>query len=331
MSSTSSLALGVDIGGSHSRAVLADGRGEVVGRGRGPGANRFSSAGSYREAVATAVATACDAAGDRTVRSAVVGVAGWVAGIEREVARPLADLLGNDPQPQIRVVPDVVSNHAAGSPRSAGVVLAAGTGAIAAQVRDGEVTARADGGGWLLGDEGSAVWIGLVAARAALRALDGRGPDTALVAPVVAALAADLPAGASDETRRAAVVEAGFAIPPAELGRLAPLVAAAADDGDQAAGDILADAAGALATTVRAVTDGDAPEQLVLAGSLLLSVGRLRDEVVSTLGATWPRTAISAGHDGAAGAAWLALANDRAARVTHTTHRRLCSPTSLRA
>ena len=60
-----------------------------------------------------------------------------------------------------------------------GVVTAAGTGVITFAVGSTAV-ARVDGWGWLLGDDGSAFWLGREAMRAVLRAHDGRGLATVL-------------------------------------------------------------------------------------------------------------------------------------------------------
>ena len=75
---------------------------------------------------------------------------------------------------------DIEAAFAAGSAAPDGTVLIAGTGAVAAAVRDFGVRRRQDGHGYLLGDRGSAFWIGSRAARAALAALDGTGEPTAL-------------------------------------------------------------------------------------------------------------------------------------------------------
>ena len=60
-----------------------------------------------------------------------------------------------------------------------GVVVAAGTGVVTLAVGAAEV-ARIDGWGNLIGDAGSAYWIGRAALDAVMRAYDGRGPATAL-------------------------------------------------------------------------------------------------------------------------------------------------------
>ena len=67
-------------------------------------------------------------------------------------------------------------------PAGCGVVLVAGTGSIAygrdARGREG----RAGGWGYLVGDEGSVVWIGTEGLRAASYDADGRGPSTLVTA-----------------------------------------------------------------------------------------------------------------------------------------------------
>jgi N-acetylglucosamine kinase len=75
---------------------------------------------------------------------------------------------------------------AAGSREEHGVVIVAGTGSMAwGRNRHGE-SAQVGGWGALLGDEGSAYDIAVAALRAACRASDGRGPDTALLPALLA-------------------------------------------------------------------------------------------------------------------------------------------------
>lgn len=73
-----------------------------------------------------------------------------------------------------------------------GLALVAGTGAAATRISDRRCTVSVDGDGWLLGDEGSGFWIGRGAVRAALRMADGRGDPTTLARSV--GLALGLPA-----------------------------------------------------------------------------------------------------------------------------------------
>jgi N-acetylglucosamine kinase-like BadF-type ATPase len=137
-------------------------------------------------------------------------------------------------------------------------------------------------GGWgpLLGDEGSGHTIGLAALKAAMRAADGRGPDTILHAALLkrfgAARAADLVGciHAPGVGRR-------------DVADAAREVLAAADVGDAVAAAILTGAAAELATHVRtlaernSLTSGVYP--LRLTGGLLAGSATLRHLVVESL------------------------------------------------
>jgi hypothetical protein len=81
-------------------------------------------------------------------------------------------------------------------------VVFSGTGAGAAVINDGAIVQRADGYGWLVGDEGSAVWLGKEAVRAALAAYDGRGSPTLLTDSVPRALLGPTVVAEIDSARR---------------------------------------------------------------------------------------------------------------------------------
>lgn len=325
MSSLDRAVVGLDIGGTHSRVVVADLGGRILARASGAGANRWSSARSLRATITATTTDALQATRDLEVVTAVVGIAGW--GDPSEVTAALAGCFASQPHPpHVQVVVDVVANHAAGSTARQGWVLAAGTGTIAAEVDDARVVHRVDGCGWLFGDEGSAVWIGVAAVRAALRALDGRGPSTELTATVAAFLAPDVARDAASDDLRQVIVETGLSRPPAELGQLAPDVVVVAQGGDEQARRIVSDAVEQLATTARAAVLTGSPSDLVLAGSLLLAPGPIQRGVVASLRRIWPSVAFTGGHDGAAGAAALALRGVTGEPLSEATHRGLCDP-----
>ncbi|MCI0359969.1 MAG: hypothetical protein L0211_15940, partial [Planctomycetaceae bacterium] len=62
-----------------------------------------------------------------------------------------------------------------------GIALIAGTGSLAWGRNEAGETARCGGWGYLLGDEGSGFAIAISGLRAAMRAADGRGPQTDLL------------------------------------------------------------------------------------------------------------------------------------------------------
>ncbi len=121
------------------------------------------------------------------VRGIAIGLAGGI--VRPDVEDTVADMVAarGVRQPPL-VVNDAETIFASGTSASDGYVLVAGTGAIALAIRDRRAVARVDGHGWLLGDHGSAVWIGLNAVRSVLEALDGRSRATSLVDAVPAAL-----------------------------------------------------------------------------------------------------------------------------------------------
>ena len=313
---STTLVVGVDAGATSTRCVAARLDGVVLGRGTAPGANRNSSGGPVAETLGTALGAALAGLDRSTVRLGVLGAAGSAgagrAAFRAEAARAWrgAGLTG-----EVVTVTDLEVAFAAGSAAGDGVLLLAGTGALAARFAGGELRRRCDGYGWLLGDEGSAVWIAVRALRSVLAALDGRGDPTALVAAAGEVFGLD---ETDPEELAQAVVAAGFARPPAELGRLAPAVSAAADAGDPVARRIAEAAADRLLRSYDTVAPA-APEVVVLAGSVLLTPGPVARAVrAGLLGRTGtpPRTA----RDGAAGAAALAIARFTGAPVPAAVH-----------
>ncbi|GIH41541.1 N-acetylglucosamine kinase [Microbispora corallina] len=297
------LFVGVDGGGTSTRCVVAAESGEILGRGRAGGANAVS----VRDPSANLLAALLAALGSLD-RSRVAGGVFGLAGAAQ--ARALAERAWSEAElpGRPRVVPDMLVAFTGTTDAADGTVLVAGTGAVGARVRSRRIVRRADGFGWLFGDEGSGVWLGRRAVAAALTALDGRGAPTALIGPVAAALLGeagdpqDVPALVAAAYDR--IAEAG----PAWLGSLAPAVDAAARRGDQVARDIVREAARRLGRTARVVgePDGTGEERgpLVLAGSLLTEPTELARLVRAELG---PRTTSLPAGDGAAGAAALAL------------------------
>ena len=139
--------------------------------------------------------------------------------------RELADDVGTV---AVEVVHDAcIALEAAFGPES-GLVIIAGTGSVVlARTRAG-TTRRAGGWGHLLGDPGSGYAVGRAGLRAVAAAFDG-GDDTALRARVAKAYGID---------DRAALLQKVYQEAWA-LQDVAPLVVAAAADGDSVATDIL--------------------------------------------------------------------------------------------
>ncbi|MFF9911129.1 N-acetylglucosamine kinase [Streptomyces sp. NPDC013457] len=257
--------LGIDAGGTRTRARLADaGTGAVLGEGVGGAGNVLSvaSADLVRN-LARAVRGAVPRGGAGAVVSVVAGFAGGGpgGGVEKAGSALAAALSGVGVAPdRVEVVGDADIAFASGPGAPAdGLVLIAGTGAAAARVERRRVVRTADGDGWLLGDAGSGYWLGREALRAVLRSLDGRGPATSLTEAVGEVCGA---------LTKEAVVGYGFGGHPVRLAALSPLVVEAARTGDATAGSLLDRAADELASTIGALAPCPG-EPLVVTGGLL--------------------------------------------------------------
>lgn len=317
------LVLGVDAGGTSSRAALFTMEGAPARRGRAGGANPGALGLDQAAANLTAaIGSALAGADPSQVAAVVVGLAGHPESCAKLVERVVGDLLPGTPAV---AVGDIVTAFAAGTAEDSGTVLISGTGAIAAKITGHRATATADGYGWQLGDEGSAFWLGRAAARTTIRALDATGPTasgppstwtTANGAPNAGAAGCTgggglvgmvvrhlVPEGLGEDpvARLAAAV---YARPPLALAELAPLVSRAAGDGDPLALSIVTAAASRLAGTVAEVYEPGLP--IVLAGSVLTTDGPIREAVRRAIRETLralpePTAATPAAHANAAG------------------------------
>jgi N-acetylglucosamine kinase-like BadF-type ATPase len=258
------LVIGIDAGGTSTRCVVATAEGATVGRGVAAGANPRSADGDPAGALTGALRQALSMVDRRRVTVGVVGSAGaGAAGRRAAEAATAAAWRASGLSGDVVTVTDLEVAFAAGTAAASGLLLLAGTGAVAAACRDGAVTHRCDGYGWLLGDEGSAVWIGREGLRCVLAALDRRAAPTALTGPVSELLTGATRPAAGGDAHAQALIAAAYALAPAALGRLAPVVADAAVAGDPAARQVIDDAVDrllhALVTVAREAAAGPEP------------------------------------------------------------------------
>ncbi|WP_371942652.1 N-acetylglucosamine kinase [Actinomadura chokoriensis] len=194
--------VGIDAGGTKTRCVVLTLGGALAGSGTGPGANP-NSGGDTAGALTTALREALGDLDRTHILTGVFGIAGaGSAGRPAAVtaARQAWQAVGLRGSPA--VVTDIAVAFAAGTSEPKGIVVFSGTGAGAAVISDGTIVQRADGYGWLVGDEGSAVWLGKEAVRAALAAYDGRGSPTLLTDSVPRALLGATVVAEIDSERR---------------------------------------------------------------------------------------------------------------------------------
>jgi glucosamine kinase len=251
------LFIGVDLGGSGTRAVLADAHGHVLAIGRGPTGLLGGSGAAARRYLARALEAVL-----APIAPQVQGVPCMVFAGTRGLSIPgrrdqlILQLRARLPSAaDVRVANDALIGLWGGLAGSEGAAVVAGAGSIAfARTADGR-EGRAGGWGYLLGDEGSAYWLGREALAHFLRALETRADFDSLCKAVAGTLGRSTPsdvltwyyAGQNQVTR---------------LADLAPLVSRAAEAGDTCAQLILARGGRALAEQASAAARQVWPESL---------------------------------------------------------------------
>ena len=310
------LAVGVDGGGTGTRAVLTtlDGRClgyGVAGRGNPISAGAESAAGAVLAAVRTAMASSGRAWSEVSV--IVAALAGQRAyGEGADLLRTLLRAEGFDGV--VVFASDLLATYFSGTAARFGYAVVSGTGACAIRVAGGRIEATADGLGWLLGDRGSGFWIGQRVAKAAIRDLDGAGRATALTHALLNRLGIADPAIRGEGRPQALeqLVSVLYGLPPIELASFAPLAFDASEDAVAAgilrrAGEHLADSLSAVLT---------APGPLVLGGGVLSRPGAVRDAFLHRLGDVADGLELRVVADGAVGAGLLAVAAGGGAATT---------------
>ncbi len=267
----SSFFIGVDGGGTRSRAVLIGDDGKEEGRVLGPSAVASASdpeAGA--QAVANICAAACRAVG-RTLPAD--GVFAGLSGAGRERARSAVELvLGRmGVGTKIAVGTDVRAAFHDAFEDGPGVLLIAGTGSIAwGRAEDGQ-EGRVGGWGHHIGDEGSGYAMGKEALRRVARHADGRAPETNLQRRILERLGLERVDELVHWTQEAT---------RGEIADLTPLVVETAEAGDEVAGEILVQAVeeleGHILTVLENLGPWHEPPAVVLAGGLLQPGGPLR-------------------------------------------------------
>jgi N-acetylglucosamine kinase-like BadF-type ATPase len=166
--------LGIDAGGSHTRAALVSEKGELVGMGfSGPANFRTKSFAESAQAIQEAVHQATRLV--TRVKAVCIGTAGLEEqGTEEEGKELLGQSIEAD---TVLLDTDAYIAWAGALKAQVGVITIAGTGSISLGIDNSARRHRAGGWGPYFGDEGSAYAIANQAIREALKVLDGRNQD----------------------------------------------------------------------------------------------------------------------------------------------------------
>ncbi|SDK29478.1 N-acetylglucosamine kinase [Streptomyces indicus] len=306
------LLIGIDAGGTRTRAHCADAEGRLIGTGdSGPGNALGVQPDELVRHLSEAIAAALpEQSRGRTVAVAA-GFAGGGFGRGREnaascLARALDHLHLSAQAVELYGDAEIAFASGPGAPAD-GLVLIAGTGATAGRISGRREVRLVDGHGWLLGDEGSGFWLGRQALKAALRAVDGRGPRGPLVERVLEAVTPGRGRSAEQSPElpplRDAIADWAYSRHPTALAALCPLVVEAAAEGDPPALALLDRAADELADKLAALGAREG-ELLVATGGLIAPGGPLTGRLAARVEPMGLR--MTAVRDGGAGAVALA-------------------------
>lgn len=271
--------IGVDGGGTRSRALVGDGEGrELGGAGGGPG---LIDPADPLVAAFRVAAVAREAAKRARVGLPARGLWAGLAGAGNETARAAVEKELKDRRLARRVIvgSDVEAAHADAFGNGPGVLLVAGTGSVVRAVDPRGEVATVGGWGALLGDEGGGYGIGLEGIRAVLRAADGREPETDLTDALLSETGAEGPRELADWAAGAS---------KGEIAALSLAVARVSKTGDVVAARVVHRALGAVREHLEAVlgrTGGWAGRPPVaFVGGLVREGGALREVVAEVAG-----------------------------------------------
>ena len=298
-----SCVVGVDAGATSTRALAIGLDGTVVGRGESGGGNPNSHPPEIAgKRVAEAARDAI--AGGGEVLACVLGMAGVSKFTDPEVVETYISTLRQiGVGCRVEIVSDAEVAFASGTAEPDGVVLIGGTGSIAARIVDRRLGSWVGGLGWMLGDEGSAYWMGREAVRVTLRRLQVGEAPSPLGEEV---LRASLPGRTAVERPRLAnrLIMAANAEPPIRLARFAETVSEYAAT-DPVAARIVEEAAELLARLAMDARTADERTPIVLAGSVIGPGSPVGVALREALAAYTP-VPVEFSPDGTIGAAWLA-------------------------
>lgn len=246
--------VGVDGGGTHTRARIRDRAGKLLGEGRAAGSNLELGISHAHANVLAAIASARLAAGLGIECEQQMGVGLALASAE------LADcyhamLAMPFPFASVKLTSDAFGACLGAFGGREGAILIAGTGSVGLIYHAGQIR-TCSGRGFPISDIGSGAWLGLRAIQQSLLCHDGILPPSTLAIRLMDRFKRD----------QAEVVRWAARAIPADYGHFAPWVFDAASDGDELANQLLDETCEQLRILLEGMTQLGARQIALLGG-----------------------------------------------------------------
>lgn len=246
--------VGVDGGGTHTRARIRDQAGKLLGEGRSAGSNLELGIAHAHANVLAAIASARITAGLGIECEQQMGVGLALASAE------LADcyhamLAMPFPFASVKLTSDAFGACLGAFGGLEGAILIAGTGSVGLVYQEGQIR-TCSGRGFPISDIGSGAWLGLRAIQQSLLCHDGILPPSTLAVRLLDRFKRD----------QAEVVRWAARAIPADYGHFAPWVFDAASDGDELANQLLDETCEQLRILLEGMTQLGARQIALLGG-----------------------------------------------------------------
>lgn len=246
--------VGVDGGGTHTRARIRDRAGKLLGEGRAAGSNLELGIAHAHANVLAAIASARITAGLGIECEQQMGVGLALASAE------LADcyhamLAMPFPFASVKLTSDAFGACLGAFGGREGAILIAGTGSAGLVYQEGQIR-TCSGRGFPISDIGSGAWLGLRAIQQSLLCHDGILPPSTLAVRLLDRFKRD----------QAEVVRWAARAIPADYGHFAPWVFDAASDGDELANQLLDETCEQLRILLEGMTQLGARQIALLGG-----------------------------------------------------------------
>jgi glucosamine kinase len=263
--------LGVDAGGTATKARLSNESGKVLGEAVGGAANARIGAEALHEQLLDVCGQAADNAGLSFDEVATIRCGMGIAGINRMGMKAHIQTL-SFPFANVQFSSDAMIANLGAHLGGDGAILILGTGSVGL-VKRGEDSFSIGGYGFPISDEGSGAALGLSAIRHALRALDGRTRPTPLSQAVTKEFDHAIPR----------VIAWMDDAAPGDYASFAPLVMDYADNGDEIALSIVRDAALHVERFIETIIARGAPRCVLMGGLAERMKPWLRQRIVAQI------------------------------------------------